>query len=186
MKPASILKILVCTACALLSLKSFGAITGKDLWSQKTVQVEPAQKGTVVVFMSAKCPCSNSHVQIMKQLAADFKNFAFVVVHSNRDETQDLSQNYFKKLDLPFPVIQDEENRIADQFRALKTPHAFVLNPDGKILYKGGVTSSTNGEAADKQYLRDALNDISAGRDVKVAEGRTLGCIISRGEKHAW
>ncbi|MGE3683381.1 MAG: redoxin domain-containing protein [Bdellovibrionales bacterium] len=171
----------------LMLMLSFGAaslaltsVSGKDLLADKSIEVKPGSKGTVLVFMSAKCPCSNNHVGVLKKLAADFKDFSFVAVHSNADESLDLSKSYFKAAELPFPVIQDEGGELADEFKALKTPHAFLLGPGGKILYKGGVTSSTHGESAERRLLRGALSDVDAGRKVRVAEGRTLGCAISR------
>lgn len=159
------------------------AISGINLLTDQATDVLAGKKGTVVVFLSAKCPCSNSHVQILKKLAGEFKDFSFVAVHANADEATELSKVYFKTADFSFPVIQDNGGRLADEFKALKTPHAFLLGADGKILYKGGVTSSHNGSTADRQFLRDALIDVAAGRTVKVAEGRTLGCMISRGRK---
>ena len=140
-----------------IAADALAAISGQNLLTEKHISISPGAKGTVVVFMSAKCPCSNSHVKIMKTLASEFKEFSFVAIHSNSDEDLALSKNYFKSIDLPFPTLEDKNGKIADEFKALKTPHAFVINPDGQILYKGGVTSSTHGETADKHFLQDAL-----------------------------
>lgn len=161
-------------------------LSGQNLFSDQKLEVEAGKKGNVVVFMSAKCPCSNSHANIVKKLAEDFKDFNFVVVHSNADETVDVAKEYFKTLGFAFPVIQDGDGKLADQFKALKTPHAFLLDNKGKILYKGGVTSSTNGETADSNFLKEALLDANEGKAIRKAEGRTLGCTIERGKKHVW
>lgn len=168
-----------------IASSAVGAISGRDLLAEKSVEVKPGKKGTVVVFMSAKCPCSNNHVGIIKKLADEYKDFSFVVVHSNANESADLSKSYFQTVAFSFPVIQDGDGKLADEFKALKTPHAFLIGPDGKILYKGGVTSSSLGEGADRQFLRDALADVNEGRAVRVTDARTIGCIISRGGKHA-
>jgi len=138
----------------------------------------------VVVFMSAKCPCSNSHIPELKNLVSRYKNFEFIGVHSNVNEPPDLTKKYFVEADLPFAVIQDNEAQIADQLKAYKTPHAFVLNPEGKILYQGGVTNSVNAQYAEKHFLKDALEDISQDKPVRLANGRTLGCIIMRTGGH--
>jgi hypothetical protein len=122
----------------------------------------------------------------VKTLAQQFKNFSFVVIHSNTDEDPENSKKYFKTADLSIPVLQDQNAKIADEFKAFKTPHVFILSPDGKTLYQGGATSSAIAQSADRQYMRDALADIEAGRPVQVPEGRTLGCVISRGEKNVW
>jgi thioredoxin-related protein len=176
--------VLVC--CLGLGSQAKSSISGQNLLTGQPVEIKPGKKGTVVVFMSAKCPCSNSHIGIVKTLVNDFKDFSFVVVHSNMDESVESSKSYFQAAALPVPVIQDGNTQLADQLKAFKTPHAFLFAADGKIVYEGGVTSSAHGPTAEKQFLRDALNDVQADRPVRTPEGRTLGCIISRGEKNVW
>lgn len=148
---------------------------------------EPVKKGLVVVFLSAVCPCSNSHLVELKKLKSEFPDFDFVGIHSNTDEDKDLTSAYFKTANLPFPVIQDSGAKLADEFKALKTPHVFVVLKDGTTAYQGGVSSSRHfDDKADRKYLREALSDLAAGRKVNTPEGRTLGCVISRGGKHVW
>jgi hypothetical protein len=161
------------------------SIFGKDLFSGKNVTIESGKLGQVLIFMSAKCPCSNSHVQIIKKLSQQFSDFSFVVIHSNGDESLAEAQKYFKNADFKFGVIRDVDFKLADKFKAYKTPHSFVLDIAGNVLYKGGVTSSATADAADRIYLQEALNDISNNQPIKLAEGRTLGCAISRG-KNVW
>lgn len=160
--------------------QAMAAITGKDLFSGKVQAISQGAKGTVIVFMSATCPCSNSHTEILRKIADEFKEFSFLVVHSNADESLDKAKSYFGNLKFPFPVLQDEGFKLADEFKANKTPHAFVISNDGKIIFRGGITNSTEGESADKNFLRDALLDVRNGRAVRVAQSRSLGCAISR------
>lgn len=155
-------------------------VQGKDLVSGQSQSVSAGAKGTVVVFLSARCPCSNGHVPEIKKLQADFPGFTFVGVHSNGDEPADQARPYFKAAAFPFPLLSDEKFRLADSFRALKTPHAFVLSPEGAIVYQGGVTSSASGLNPDTHYLREVLGDIQAGKAPRRDRGRTLGCLISR------
>jgi hypothetical protein len=155
-------------------------VRGPNILNEAPVSVKPLKKGMVVVFMSARCPCSSSHVEILKKLAKAHPDFAFVGVHSNADENEALSKPYFERANLPFPVIQDRGDKIADQFHAFKTPHSYLVSAEGKMLFRGGVTNSHEGPTADKQYLSDALDDIEAGRPVRVPEARTLGCTIAR------
>lgn len=164
----------------LLVQSSYASVSGQALLTGKVLEVKPGKNGTVLVFLSASCPCSNNHVPVLRKLAEDFKDFSFVAIHSNADEPLEMSKNYFEAAKLPFPVLQDEKTKLADEYRAFKTPHSYVLSPEGKILYKGGVTSSASASASDKQYLRDALSDVSEGKALRVSEGRTLGCVIAR------
>lgn len=138
------------------------------------------KKALVLVFMSAKCPCSHSHIDEVVNLRNRHKEFQFYIVHSNNDEDLDFSKKYFSSLELPIPVIQDTEAKIADLFSAYKTPHAFILNQKGEIIYRGGVTNSNMAQKADKHYLDQALLDLENNRPIATPETKALGCFISR------
>ena len=161
-------------------------VLGTDLFTGQARQIDPGPQGTVVVFLSAKCPCSASHVGEIKSIAQTYKNFQFVGVHANSNEGKSESQEYFKKTELPFPVLRDRDGKLANEFRASKTPHVFVIDPAGKVLYRGGVTDSKNCDNSGRNYLREALSDLAGGQKVRTAEARTLGCAISRGDKSDW
>jgi hypothetical protein len=157
------------------------ALQGRNLLTGETSDIKPGSKGTVTVFMSARCPCSHSHVNVIKKIAEDYgKDFQFVAVHSNSDEKAEDAAGYFRNAGLPFPVIQDNKDELANQLKANRTPFAVVQSAGGKILFKGGVTDSSDAGSAKKQYLRDALADAEAGRPVRVSEARSLGCVIQR------
>lgn len=165
--------------------------SGVDFATSQSTPVSlqsPGKMGLVLVFLSVKCPCSNSHVGELKELAKKYPQFRFVAVHSNSDESYDLAKDYFKGLDLPFMAIQDEKAKIADELKAYKTPHVYVFGSSGETLYKGGVTSSSNAPTAEKHYLADVLLELSSGRTLKVTETRTLGCVIARenDNKNIW
>ncbi len=163
------------------------SIEGKNLLTDAKVHVDSAdKKGMVVVFLSAKCPCSNSHNIELRDLAQNYKEFNFVAIHSNFDEGKELSKPYFEKAAFPFPVIEDEKAKLADQLQALKTPHAYIFASNGDVLYQGGVSNSKDCAKADRKFLREALEDLHSAKQVKTPEGRTLGCAISRGEKNVW
>jgi thioredoxin-related protein len=168
---------------ALSATSQIESIAGENLLTgQETLVSSKGKKGLVVVFMSAKCPCSDSHNAELRDLAVTFKEFSFAVVHSNADEGKDISQKYFEAAQFPFPVIEDKNTTIADNLKAFKTPHAYVFSTDGKTLYEGGMSNSKDLAKADRKYLREALGDLQAGRAVKTSEGRTLGCSIARGK----
>ncbi len=163
------------------------ALKGSDVLTGKAISTSlEGHKGLVVVFLSAVCPCSNSHIQELTALSKAYPDFIFLGVHSNSDEKKDQTQTYFQNAKLPFPVIQDNGAKIADEFKAYKTPHAFVMKANGEIAYEGGVSSSHDFANADRKFLREALEDLDKNRPVKTPEGRTLGCVISRGEKYVW
>lgn len=163
-------------------------IQGESLLSQEKLQIKLStqKKGAVLVFLSARCPCSNSHTAELKQLSQDYPEFQFVAVHSNTEESIEESKKYFSEQKFSFPIIEDHKQVLAEEYKALKTPHAFVVLSSGQLVYKGGVSSSRTFDQADRKYLREALEDLKNNRPVKVAEARTLGCAITRAGENTW
>lgn len=157
-------------------------ISGNDLRTGEHISVNPKEnsKGTVVVFLSTQCPCSRSHEKVVQALAHEFSELKFVGVHSNQDEKAEISQKYFKEGGFSFPIIQDDKFKIADEYRALKTPHAFIVGPQGECWFNGGVDNSSDAARANQHYLRNALLDLRNGKEPKEKQVRTLGCVIKR------
>lgn len=150
--------------------------------STQQIQLSLAhQQALVVIFMSAVCPCSNSHVREVTSLAKEFPEFRFVAIHSNQEESIEGAKAYFAEAKLPFPVIRDDKTKWADLFKASRTPHAFVVSSKGELLYQGGVSDSMQFESATKPHLREALEDLKKGRPLRNAKTRPMGCVISRG-----
>lgn len=145
-------------------------------------------KATALVFISAKCPCSGSHMTELKDLALNYPEIQFVGIHSNLDESLMMSQDFFKNNQLGFPILQDENQKLAEHFGAYKTPHVFVLDSKGEVLYKGGVTNSHQAPKSDKKYLREVLKALAAHEPLPWKQTKALGCAIERPDdnKDVW
>ncbi len=159
-------------------------LSGVEVVNHKPVEIDfaKAKKATVVTFVSANCPCSASHEIKLRELSKKYSNkgFQFVAVHSNIDEDDALTSTHFQSSQFDFPVIQDIDSKYANQLSALKTPHTFVIDPKGDILYQGGVDDSHKADEAKKYYLQNALASIDNGQIPEVKETRSLGCVIKR------
>nr|BFD63297.1 hypothetical protein BdHM001_19780 [Bdellovibrio sp. HM001] len=181
-------KILVSVFLILTSLGTSAAekidvLTGRNVLTGESQEFAFASSpATVVVFMSAKCPCSASHEGLLKDLSQQFKTFKFVAIHSNADEDADITKAHFQDAHLTFPVLADSRSHWADKLGALKTPHVYVFNSTGDIVYQGGVTDSHVGPSAKKHYLKEVLEDLQASKTPRHKEGRALGCYIQRAE----
>lgn len=162
--------------------------------------LKKAKLGTIMIFLSNKCPCSQSHIEYdpkndnsnktteplpkikyLEDLAKKFGplGFTFVGIHSNADEPLKQAREYFQNK-LPFPVLEDTNSLLAIKMAAFKTPHVFVISPKLEILFKGGVTDSHKIYRASKFYLRDALESILRGKKPAPDDVRVLGCEIKK------
>lgn len=149
--------------------------------TEHQLKIKDGARPTLIVFLSARCPCSASHEPVLADLAREYgKEVSFIGVHSNADEPLEETAAHFKSAALPFPVIQDEGARLANAFGALKTPHAFLLSKEGRIVFQGGVDDSHVAATATRPYLKNALESMRAGRTPEVTLARSIGCVIRR------
>lgn len=141
---------------------------------------EEAEVATVVVFLSAICPCSDSHVPYLKKLKEEYPKISFIGIHSNTDEDAKSTLEYFSEKQMNFKVLQDQKSHLADLFGANRTPNAYLVSKSGEILFQGGVTSSSSAARAKEFHLAEALKNVMNGEEVKNKKSRTLGCQITR------
>lgn len=82
----------------------------------------------------------------------------------------------------PDHLILDPEGSIGKMYAARTTPEMFIINPDGVLVYKGGIddkpSSRRDTVETATNYVRAALDDMSAGREVAQAVTRPYGCSV--------
>lgn len=132
-----------------------------------------------VLFISNDCPCSNSHMQHFNELAKKFPKITFVGVHTGEYKKVSEIEEYYRSKNLSFPVIADPEQKILKDFKALRTPHAFLLKGQD-LRYSGGVSDDAHFPSAQKLYLEKALSEASQGLPVSVPHSKLNGCYIER------
>jgi thioredoxin-related protein len=179
-KLMSLVMLFTFVSCASFTQKNHKQIAGVDHFNNKVEINTKEKKSTVVVFLSSICPCSNSHVKLLKTMNEDFKNkdVQFVGIHSNYNEDLNKAQYYFAKSKLGFPIIYDKETTLAKKLGGVKTPHVFVLNQKGDVVYTGSVTNSNNALKAKENYLLQALTEMEEGKPITISKRKTLGCYI--------
>ncbi|MBS1799229.1 MAG: redoxin domain-containing protein [Acidobacteria bacterium] len=82
----------------------------------------------------------------------------------------------------PTAALLDPEGEIARLYQAKTTPHMFVIDPAGKIIYQGAIDDKPTTDLADvktaRNYLNEALNAAMAGKPVATASTRPYGCSV--------
>ncbi|HEV2862092.1 MAG TPA: thioredoxin family protein [Pyrinomonadaceae bacterium] len=139
-------------------------------------------KGTVIIFVATKCPVSNAYNERMQKLAQDYRAKGINVVGINSNSTEPAAEikAHAAEKGLTFTILKDEGNRIADRLGAQVTPEAYLLDASGKLVYRGRIDNSRNGDSITSTELRDAVEAVLAGKAVEKAEVRAFGCSIKR------
>lgn len=139
-------------------------------------------KGTVILFVATKCPVSNNYNERMQKLAQDYKAKGINVIGINSNNTESAAEikSHAAERGLTFPILKDEANKIADRWGATRTPEAYVLDANMKLVYHGRIDNSQKIEGITSNDLRDALDELAAGKAITKTGGAAFGCTIKR------
>jgi len=139
-------------------------------------------KGTVILFVATKCPVSNNYNERMEKLAQDYKakGINVIGINSNNTELAAEIKAHATERGLTFPILRDEGNKIADRWGATRTPEAYVLDANMKLVYHGRIDNSQKIEGITSNDLRDALDELAAGKAITKTGGAAFGCTIKR------
>ncbi len=140
-------------------------------------------KTAVLIFSSQKCPWSHAADKGLKTLAKEYsaKGVAFFAIDSNRSTSPEELKAYVAKEGIPYPVLKDVENKYADEVGASRTPEFFIVDKDGKVAYHGAYDNrKAPDQTGDINYVRNALEDLLAGKPVAAPEVQAWGCGIKR------
>ena len=123
-------------------------------------------KGTVILFVATKCPVSNNYNERMEKLAQDYKakGINVIGINSNAAELAAEVKSHAAERNLTFPILKDAGNKIADRLGATRTPEAYVLDANMKLVYHGRIDNSQKIEGITSNDLRDALDELIAGK----------------------
>lgn len=82
-------------------------------------------------------------------------------------------------------VLLDPAGRVGRAYDARTTPHMYIVDPAGKLVYMGGIDDRPSSEPASlkgaKNYVAAALADLKAGRAVAQPVSRPYGCGVKYG-----
>ncbi len=148
----------------------------------KTWPGSDAGHTTVVMFISAKCPISNTYADRMGALYREYagKGVRFLFLNANSNEDAAEVSRHIKDVSFPFSVFKDVGNKVADAAAAQMTPESFVIDGAGVLRYHGAIDDSSNEARIKRRGVRDALDAIRTGGDITVTEIKSFGCTIKR------
>jgi peroxiredoxin len=140
------------------------------------------RKAVVIVFLSFDCPVATSYAQALAELARTYasRDVTFLGIGVG-DEAPGQGEKHARDLALPFPVYRDERRAAVAALRAEVTPEAFVLDGGFVLRYRGRIDDryvarlKPNARIT-RHDLRQALEEVLAGKAVSVPATRAVGC----------
>lgn len=140
-------------------------------------------KATVIEMFSAHCPCQTVHDARLEELYDEYapKGVRFFAIDAEAGASPERAKTEAARRGYRFPLLADPSGETARALGATAATHTVVLDGEGRVRYSGGIDSDrVNLTKGATFYVRDALDDLLAGREPRVREGRTLGCALER------
>ena len=142
----------------------------------------------VVAFLGTECPLVKLYGPRLQLLNAEFGDKVAVIgINSNTQDSMTEMTAYAERHGVQFPLLKDVGNKVADQFKAARTPEVFLLDSDRRVRYHGQIDDQYDvgivRDKAERNFLRDAIEEVLAGKKVSLPETEAIGCHIGRVNK---
>jgi peroxiredoxin len=161
--------------------------------SGKTVKLSDYRgKHVVLEWTNPGCPYVRKHYDSgnmpATQKDATSKNVVWLAVNSTEKASSDylepakLTAWLTERKAVPTAVLMDEEGTVGKSYGARTTPHMYIVNPQGVLVYAGGIDSIPSARPADIQqatnYVKVGLSEALAGKPISAATTQPYGCSI--------
>jgi len=145
----------------------------------------PADKYTSLIFVRTDCPVSNQYAPEIKRLCAEYepKGMQCLLVYADAYDTVEAIRKHRADFGYTMPATRDPAHALVARANATITPEVAVFTKGATLAYSGRIDNLYNELGKPRQQvtehdLRDALDDLMAGRSVRKPRTPATGCFI--------
>lgn len=141
-------------------------------------------KAIVIVFTKRDCPLVQRYAPKLKALDEAYRERGVQFLALNVGAGDSVTEVAWQAVqaDWALPVGKDFDGAAAQALGATRTPEALVLDAEQRLVYRGRIDDqlrlSGTRPGAVREDLREALDDVLAGREVRVSQTPVDGCLI--------
>jgi hypothetical protein len=146
--------------------------------------------GYVVVFAGMQCPWSMAYFDRIQRIDRRYRPLGYPLILINPNDPDQIPADSREEMrrtavakGFTFPYLVDEQQDVARDYGALRTPHAFILcrEPEGwMVRYSGAIDDNTEfPEKVTLHYVEDALEALLRGSFVRQESTPPVGCPIA-------
>ena len=139
---------------------------------------------TLVVFTCNHCPYALAWHDRILQVARDYPDVKVLAISSNdaarypRDSYEAMRDRVQADGGWPAPYLYDESQEVARAYGAKTTPDCFLIDAEGRVVYRGAPDADHEDPSQNAAWLRDAIDAVLDGTQPAIAETRPVGCSI--------
>lgn len=151
-----------------------------------TLSEVAGQNGLLVNFSCNTCPWVEAWEDRYNPIAelAEENGIGVIALNPNaaiRDDGESMAdmRQRADASNYDFYYALDENAKIAEAFGATRTPDIFLFNSDMELVYTGAIDDNArSAEDVEHHYLKDAINNMVAGKEINPQTTKALGCTI--------
>ena len=142
-------------------------------------------KIVVLTWTNPECPFVVPHneARTLDQLDAkyDDEKVVFLMIDSTSTRSADQTKETAEKYDLETVTLLDPEGEVGHSYGAKSTPHSFVIDAEGTLVYAGALDNAPLGKVKEGEkvnYVNSALDALLAGKTPEVQTTKAYGCSV--------
>ncbi len=151
-----------------------------------SLQTFSEKKALVVIFSCNHCPYVQAYEDRIISLQNKYSTKLVQVIAINSNDESQYEDDSFEAMierakikEFNFPYLRDEDQTVAKAFGATHTPEVFLFDMERILVYHGKIDDNWLEEnKVKKQYLKDAIEESLAGKEISIPETYSLGCTI--------
>ena len=195
MKKLAVASLFLILTQALFALRvgdAAPAFTAVDSHGRQHSLTEYKGKFVVLEWTNQGCPFTKKHYESgnMQKLQKSWsgRGVVWLTVLSSAPgeqgyQTAAQENDYLQRTDAaPTAALLDPSGQLGHLYGAKTTPHMFVINPQGQLIYEGAIDDRPTTDASDTagvaNYVTVALEQAMAGKPVATASTRPYGCSV--------
>jgi peroxiredoxin len=103
----------------------------------------------------------------------------WLAINSSHFATVESNAKIAAEWEISYPILDDASGEVGHAYGARTTPHMYVINAEGHIVYQGAIDSDPRGnDEQPTNYVDQVLGELLAGDTVSVDRTRPYGCSV--------
>jgi peroxiredoxin len=164
--------------------------TLKDLDGKEHSLSDYKGKTVILEWFNAECPyvVRLYRTGALKTMGNDLNrkdDYVWLAINSNMPGSQgaglEKNQHYKKEYGIEYPVLLDEPGVVGRLYDARTTPHMYIINAEGILVYSGAIDNDPFGRLESDEhvnYVQVALAQLRNGETVEPSTTRPYGCTV--------
>ncbi len=177
-----------CLSVLLLAIPLSATLMFRDIEGDHALQpLDPSGPAEILFFITNDCPISNSYAPEIQRICGDYsaKGVSCALVYSDPSLDAAGIRKHFSDYGYKEPIaaFSDTTHKLAHATGATITPEAVIVAKRGKVMYRGRIDNFYAGLGKPRRFatvhdVRDALDQVLAGKPVTHPQTQAVGCYI--------